>query len=73
MIAPGELAIAVHRGPHSDIDCTYGVLGTYVAEHAIGIDGSVRERYLVSRLDTPDASKWRTEIGWPIFQTADGA
>jgi DNA-binding transcriptional MerR regulator len=69
VIAPGELAVAVHKGSHADIDRTYGALGTYVAEHAIGIEGPVRERYLVSRLDTPDVSKWRTEIGWPIFQT----
>jgi DNA-binding transcriptional MerR regulator len=72
VIAPGELAIAVHAGSHADVDRTYGALGTHVAEHAIGVEGHVRERYLVSRLDTPDASKWRTEIGWPIFQTADG-
>jgi DNA-binding transcriptional MerR regulator len=70
VIAPGEMAVAVHNGPHADVDRTYGALGTYVAEHAIGIEGPLRERYLVSRLDTSDASTWRTEIGWPIFQTA---
>jgi DNA-binding transcriptional MerR regulator len=70
VIAPSELAIAVHEGSHADVDRTYGALGTHVAEHAIGVQGPARERYLVSRLDTPDVSKWRTEIGWPIFQTA---
>jgi hypothetical protein len=30
----------------------------------------VRENYLVGRLDTPDDTRWETEIGWPIFPTA---
>jgi DNA-binding transcriptional MerR regulator len=64
-----ELAVAVHPGSHSDVDHTYGALAAYVAEHALGIDGPVRETYLVGRLDTAEASSWRTEIGWPIFRT----
>jgi DNA-binding transcriptional MerR regulator len=72
VIAPGELAIAVHQGSHADIDRTYGALGSHVAEHAIGIQGPLRENYLLSRLDTPEETGWRTEIGWPIFQTARG-
>jgi len=72
IVPPGELAIAVHKGPHGDVDRTYGALGTHVAEHAIGVEGPIREHYLLSRLDTPDESRWRTEIGWPIFQTGHG-
>ena len=34
-----------------------------------GVEGPIRERYLVGRLDTPDETVWRTEIGWPIFHT----
>ncbi len=64
-----ELATVVHRGSHADIDCSYGALAEYVAERAIGVDGPIRERYLVSRHDTADESKWRTEIAWPIFRT----
>jgi DNA-binding transcriptional MerR regulator/effector-binding domain-containing protein len=70
IIPAAELAIATHAGPESDIDRTYGALGTYVAEHALGVEGPVRESYLVSAFDTPDASQWKTEIGWPIFRTA---
>jgi DNA-binding transcriptional MerR regulator len=70
VIATAELAMTVHRGPHTDVDRTYGALGTYVAEHALGVDGPVRENYLVGRLDTPEESRWETEIGWPIFPTA---
>jgi DNA-binding transcriptional MerR regulator len=69
VVPPGELAIAVHHGSHVDVDRTYGALGSYVAEHAVGVDGPVREHYLVSRLDTADEASWKTEIGWPIFQT----
>jgi effector-binding domain-containing protein len=64
-----ELATIVHAGVHTDIDVTYGALATYVSDRALGVVGPIRERYLVSRLDTADESAWRTEIGWPIFHT----
>ena len=64
-----ELAIAMHAGSHADVDRTYGALATHIAEHAIGVDGPIREHYLVGRLDTDDADAWRTEIAWPIFRT----
>jgi DNA-binding transcriptional MerR regulator len=64
-----ELAITIHDGPHTDIDRAYGALATYVTEHAVAVDGPIREYYLIDRADTPDETKWRTEIGWPIFDT----
>jgi DNA-binding transcriptional MerR regulator len=60
-----ELAITQHRGSHDDIDVTYGALGAYVTSHAIGVEGPVRESYLVD-VRTPPAG-WHTEIGWPVF------
>jgi DNA-binding transcriptional MerR regulator len=68
-----ELATIVHDGPHGDIDRAYGSLATYVSDRALGVDGPIRERYLVGRLDTADEAAWRTEIGWPIFQTGPAA
>ena len=69
---PGaELAVSTHHGSHADADRTYGALGTYVAEHALGVEGPVREYYLIDRFDTPDATRWRTEIAWPVFRTGD--
>jgi DNA-binding transcriptional MerR regulator len=65
-----ELATIVHEGPHANIDVAYGALATYVTQHALAIDGPLREYYLVGPKDTADANAWRTEIGWPIFQTA---
>jgi DNA-binding transcriptional MerR regulator len=67
-----ELAIIEHEGPHTDIDIAYGSLATYVSEHALAIDGPLREYYVVGQLETADQAAWRTEIGWPIFQTSRG-
>ena len=64
-IPAAELAITQHRGPHDDIDLIYGALGAYVSAHAIGVEGPVRESYLVDPR-TPPAG-WHTEIGWPVF------
>jgi DNA-binding transcriptional MerR regulator/effector-binding domain-containing protein len=65
---PGvDLATTVHRGAHHDVDRAYGSLAAYVAEHAISIDAPIRETYTVSFRETPDAQRWSTEIGWPIF------
>lgn len=64
-----ELAVAVHRGPYDDLDTTYGALGAFVAERAIGVDGPIRENYLVSPYDTPDEARHITEVCWPVFLT----
>lgn len=68
-IPAAELAVAVHRGSHADLDQTYGALGTYVAEREIGVDGPIREHYLVTESDTDDESRYVTEVCWPVFQT----
>ena len=64
-----EYAVALHAGPLDDIDRTYGALGTVVARRAIGVQGPIREDYLVGARETPDVTQHRTEIGWPVFQT----
>jgi DNA-binding transcriptional MerR regulator/effector-binding domain-containing protein len=64
-----EAAIAVHEGPLDDIDRTYGALGTVVAERAIGVDGPIREYYLIGFPEAEDESKHRTEVAWPVFLT----
>lgn len=68
-IPSAELAVAVHQRSVADLDQTYGALGTYVAEREIGVDGPIREQYLVSVFDTDDESRHRTEVCWPVFQT----
>ena len=38
-----------------------------MAERGIGsADGAVRETYLVTAGDTPDESRHRTEVAWPV-------
>ncbi|MHC1559729.1 MerR family transcriptional regulator [Actinomycetospora sp. C-140] len=64
-----ELAVAVHVGAHHDIDVTYGELGAHLVENAVGVDGPVQETYLVGPRDTDDPTRWRTEIGRPVFRT----
>jgi DNA-binding transcriptional MerR regulator len=65
-----ELAVTTHRGDHDTIDVTYGRLGSWVVDHTLAVAGPVREVYLVGPRDTPDPGRWRTEIGWPVFQVA---
>jgi DNA-binding transcriptional MerR regulator len=67
---PGvEAAVMLHSGSPADSDQTYGALGTAVAERAIGVEGPIREYYLVPFTES-DLSRHRTEICWPVFQTA---
>jgi DNA-binding transcriptional MerR regulator len=67
---PGiEAAVMLHTGPAGDMDQTYGALGTVIAERAIGVDGPIREYYLVPFTE-PDPDRHRTEICWPVFQTS---
>jgi DNA-binding transcriptional MerR regulator len=68
-IPAAELAVAVHKGALADLDQTYGALGTYVAEREIGVEGPIREHYLVTQFDTDDESHLVTEVCWPVFQT----
>ena len=64
-----DLAVVSHHGPEAGVDRAYGDLAAYVARHAIGVAGPIREFYPVNRHHTGDQSQWRTEIGWPIFPT----
>jgi DNA-binding transcriptional MerR regulator/effector-binding domain-containing protein len=69
-VPAAELAVAVHRGAFADLDQTYSALGVYVAEREIGVDGPIRENYLVTPFDTSEASEHVTEVCWPVFRTA---
>ena len=65
-----ELALTVHLGAHTgEVDRAYGALATYVSDHALGVEGPIREYYVIGPHETTDESQWRTEIGWPIFHT----
>jgi effector-binding domain-containing protein len=65
-----EFAVLVHEGPFADLDRTYGALGTHVALQRIGVDGPIREHYVVAGTDV-DPREHRTEVCWPINQNPD--
>ena len=60
-----DFAVLVHEGPFADLDRTYGALGTHVALQRIGLDGPIREHYVVAGADV-DPRDHRTEVCWPI-------
>ena len=68
-----ELAVTVHEGPFAELDQAYGALGTYVAERELGVEGPIREHYLVTYTHTEDESQHRTEVCWPVFHTPTAA
>lgn len=68
-IPAAELAVAVHQGPFAELDQTYAELGKYITARAIGVDGPIREYYVLSYFDTPDESRHVTEVCWPVFHT----
>ncbi len=72
VVPAAEVAIILHIGAHNNIDLAYGELAAYVAEHELAIEGPIREYYVAGPHDTPEEAAWRTEIGWPIFQTGTG-
>jgi effector-binding domain-containing protein len=55
----------VHEGPFSDLDRTYGALGTWVLEQAAGAPGPIREYYLPTG-DPEDLIAHTTEVCWPV-------
>lgn len=70
-IPAAELAVARHHGRFADLDQTYAELGKYVTAREIGVEGPIREYYLVSYFDTPDESRHVTDVGWPVFHTSE--
>lgn len=68
-IPMAEFAVIRHAGPPGDIDRSYGALAGYVASHALSVDGPLREYYRVGLHETPDETRWLTDVCWPVFQT----
>jgi DNA-binding transcriptional MerR regulator/effector-binding domain-containing protein len=67
---PGaELAVTVHHGAITELDQTYGALGTFVAEREIGVQGAIREHYVVSSNKPSAEPVHYTEVCWPVFHT----
>ena len=69
VVPEAELAVTTHTGAHNGVDLAYGSLATYVTNHALAVDGPIREYYVIGAHESADENEWRTEIGWPIFHT----
>jgi DNA-binding transcriptional MerR regulator len=65
-----ELIVTIHHGSTADIDLAYADLGSYLAEHDIHVGHQIREHYLCDQSDTPDTTRWQTEIAWPIVSSS---
>jgi DNA-binding transcriptional MerR regulator len=65
-IPEAQVAITTHYGSAVDIDLAYADLGSYLAEHHLTVAKKIREHYLCDQSDTPDETRWQTEIAWPI-------
>ena len=66
-----EAAVTVHEGAMAELDLAYAALGAELAERgAIGLDGPIREYYLIGPFDTEDEAQHRTEVCWPVFRTS---
>ncbi len=61
-----RFAVAVHMGPFTDCDLTYGLLGRHVVDHDIALDAPIVETYLIGPDHTSDPNEFQTEICWPI-------
>ncbi|MFR9794776.1 MerR family transcriptional regulator [Streptomyces sp. MS06] len=59
-------AVAVHSGPHDDLDLTYGAVGSFAARNGLRSDDLVEEIYLVGPRDTDQPDRWRTLVAWLI-------
>ena len=68
-IPAAEFAVTEHHGDLSELDQTYGALGTFVAEREIGVQGPIRENYIVLPSEPPAEPIHRTEVCWPVFRT----
>jgi DNA-binding transcriptional MerR regulator len=62
----GPCAVATHTGPYSDLDQTYAALGSWVAGHADGAPGPIREIYLTDPSAAADPAHFRTDVCWPL-------
>jgi DNA-binding transcriptional MerR regulator len=69
MLPRQRFAVALHTGPFTDCDLTYGHLGGHVAAHEVGLREPIREIYLVGPDVTDDPNQFQTEICWPIAHT----
>ncbi|MFV2038732.1 MAG: MerR family transcriptional regulator [Acidimicrobiales bacterium] len=66
LVPEGTFAVATHTGPFANLDCCYGPLGTFVAEHNRSAGAPFREYYVDTPTGVEDQSAFKTEVCWPV-------
>ena len=69
----GTLAFAVHVGPYETMVETYNRLMNWMTAQGLVAGEGMWENYLSDPSQEPDASKWRTQIFWPVSRVPAAA
>jgi AraC family transcriptional regulator len=70
-VLPGGLtAVAVHAGPYDQLSETYAALERWIEANGLRIAGAPWESYITDPMDHPDPADWRTEVYWPVTNSA---
>ena len=66
MLPGGRIVEAVHVGPFDTMERTYAELQHYFTDTHLDVGDVMWENYLTDPEVEPDATKWRTQICWPV-------
>ena len=61
-----EAAAIIHKGPYESVSEAYGALMAWIEKNGYEVSGPSREIYLTSPYDTEDATRYVTEIQFPV-------
>lgn len=61
-----RVARTLYRGPMEGLGPAWGELHEWIKANGQATEPRMFERYLVGPGDTPDPSKWQTELNWPL-------
>jgi effector-binding domain-containing protein len=62
----GTIAMGMHVGPYETMVQTYDEMGKWIADKGLVPQNGMWEIYLTDPQQEPDASKWQTQIFWPV-------
>ena len=65
----GPAVMAVHAGPYEGLKATYDAIEAWLARAGRTASGGPWEIYLTDPSQEPEASKWLTEIIYPLQQS----
>ena len=65
-IPAGQCVYTMHIGPYDTLKGTYDEIDAWLKANGYEYAGAPRETYHSDPVKEKDASKWRTEIVWPV-------